>query len=213
MSVLSVLASQVGLILGFAALPVFVFYILKDAESISATFYASLSGWSQEQAKSIAGIINDVLGRYIRTQIILGIIVGSMALVGLEVLRIPYAPALAVWAGLTEMIPVIGPWIGGITGGIVTLATVPDKIVWVAIMYVTIQVTENSLLVPRIAGEILQIHPAFILVLIVVGGHFFGVWGIILVVPVTATLVRLYRYILRASKKEELRESIDHAPQ
>ncbi len=193
-----------ALILGFASLPVFLFYILKDAEKLTQSFYSGMSPWTAEQSRAIIGIISDILGRYIRSSIILGLAVGLADFIGLTALGIPYAPALAAWAAVSELIPILGPWIGGAAGGIVTLAIAPDKLIWVIILYFAVQLLEGNLLVPRIHGQYLQVHPAIILVLLVVGGHFAGLWGIILIVPVTSTLVKLFRYIARTTKKEEL---------
>lgn len=197
-------AGTIGLILGFASLPVFLFYILKDAEKLTQGFYSGMSPWTAEHAREIVGIIYDVLGRYIRSSILVGLAVGVADFIGLIILGIPFAPALAAWAAVTELIPILGPWLGAAPGAIVTLATSPDKFIWVIILYVSVQLIEGNLLIPRIHGQYLQIHPAIILVLLVVGAHFAGLWGIILIVPVTSTLVKLFKYIALTTKKEEL---------
>ena len=200
----SVISGTFGLILGFLSLPVFLFYILKDAEKLSRGFYSGMSPWTAEQARNILGIIQDILGRYLRSAIILGLAVGILDLIGLTILGIPYAVVLALWAGVTEIIPILGPWIGATAGVIVTLATDASKTIWVVILYLAVQILEGNLLVPRIHGEYLQIHPAVIIVLLVIGGHFAGFWGIILIVPVTSVIVRLYRYIARTTRREEI---------
>jgi predicted PurR-regulated permease PerM len=202
---LSFITASFGLIAGFASLPIFLFYLLRDAEKLNEGFYSSMSAWTAEQARGIVGVIRDVMGRYIRAQIVLGIIVGTLVFIGLMILKIPYAPALAFVAGLTELIPLLGPWIGGAAGVIVTLATEPSKTVWVVILYFAVQLTENTLLVPRISGGYLGIHPTIILILIVVGGHFAGIWGIILILPLAATLVGIYKFIVRTTRKEGLK--------
>lgn len=198
------LAGTFGLILGFASLPVFLFYVLKDAERLSQGFYSGMSPRIAEHARAIVGIIYDVLGRYIRASVLLGLAVGVAVFIGLIVLGIPYAPALAAWAAVTELIPILGPWFGGFAGGIVTLATAPDKLIWIIILYFAVQLLEGNLLVPRIQGRYLQVHPAIILILLVIGAHFGGLWGIILIVPVTSTLVKLNSYIMRTSMNEKI---------
>ncbi len=199
------LTANIGLILGFASLPVFLFYILKDKEKLIRGFYSGMPSWTAEQAKNIIGIIEDVLGRYIRSQLLLSFVVGLLDFIGLYILGIPFAPALAFWAALTEFIPILGPWLGGAAGVIVTLAVMPDKIIWVVIVYLSVQLLENNVLIPRIQGQFLRIHPAIILILIVIGGYFAGLWGIILIVPLTATIIRLYRYVIRTGRREEFK--------
>ena len=89
-------------------------------------------------------------------------------------------------AGLTELIPIIGPWIGGAAGVLVTLATAPEKVLWVILLYLVVQLLENTLLVPRIQGNALKLHPVAIILLIVVASHYFGLWGVILGPPLAA---------------------------
>jgi predicted PurR-regulated permease PerM len=87
---------------------------------------------------------------------------------------------LGIVAGITELVPIIGPWIGGAVGVLVTLATAPDKVIWVILLYLGIQVLENSFLVARIQGNALNLHPIAVMVVIVIGSHLFGLWGVIL---------------------------------
>jgi predicted PurR-regulated permease PerM len=199
---LTFFVSSFGFLLGFVSLPVFLFFLLKDAESLTQGFYSSLPLWLREHVQGVVKILRDILGRYIRSEIILGIAVAVLDFIGLMILGIPYAPALAFWAGLTELVPVLGPWIGGAAGVIVTLATDVNKTIWVIILYAVVQILEGNVLVPRIHSQFLRIPPAVILILLVLGGHFAGLWGVILVVPLAATFVALYKYLVRSIKEE-----------
>ncbi len=151
----------------------------------------------------------NVLGNYIRAQFILALAVGLLALIGLFIVRMPLAPELAIIAGLTEIIPVAGPWIGGIIGVIITLAVAPSKIIWVALIFLMVQLIENNVLVPRIQGAVLQIHPAIAMVLLVLGGYFAGFWGILLAVPLAATLAKIYTYFLHATASEDFQSKFE----
>jgi predicted PurR-regulated permease PerM len=199
----SFIPATFGLMFGFAALPIFLFYILKDSEKLNKGFYSAFSPWLAEHTKNIISIIEGVLGRYIRAQLLLGFIVAYFTFVGLLFLRIPVAPALAVFAGVTEFIPTIGPWIGGAAAVIVTLAIAPERAIWVALLFLVIQLLENTLLVPRIQGAYLRIHPAIVIVLLVVGAYVAGFWGLILAVPLTATIVEIYKYVRHTTEAED----------
>jgi len=200
---LSFIPTTFSLILGFVSLPIFLFYILKDSEKLSKGFYSALSPWTAEQAKNIVSIIEEVLGRYIRALLVLGFTVACLCFIGLSILRIELAPALAIFAGLTELIPILGPWIGGAIAVIVTLATAPEKAIWVAVLFLLVQLLENSLLVPRIQGGYLRIHPAIALVLLTLGAYIAGFWGIILIVPLAATITEIYKYLRHSTEVEE----------
>ena len=199
----SAIPSTFAPLLGFVSLPIFLFFILKDSEKFKRGFYSSLSPQIAEHAKNIISILDTVLGRFIRAQVVLAFVVGYLCFIGLLILRIPFAPALAAFAGVTEVIPILGPWIGGAAGVIVALAVVPEKAIWVALLYFFIQLLENNLLVPRIQGSYLRIHPAILMVVLVVGAYVAGFWGILVAAPLTATIVAIFKYVRDTIKVEE----------
>ena len=191
---LSVVSSTFGLIVSFIALPVFLFYILKDWEKLRSSFYSAFSPQIAKYVRGVVGVIDRVLGRWIRAQLMLSAVVAVLTFIGLMALGIKLAPALAALQGLMEFVPILGPWIGGAVGVIVVLAIAPAKVIWVVVVYLAVQLLENILLVPRIHGSIMRIHPAMILILLPLGAFVAGLWGIILIVPLTATAIELYKY-------------------
>jgi predicted PurR-regulated permease PerM len=192
---ISSITGSYAAILGFAVLPFFLFYILKDSERLSGALDSAMPSPYRAHARNIITIIEQVLGRYIRAQIMLGVIVGYFTLIGLLVLNVPFALALAIIAGVMEMVPTLGPWIGGAVAVLVTLAFEPDKAIWVIVLYLAVQAVENNFLVPKVQSAYLRIHPAVMILLLVLGAYFAGFWGIVLVGPLTATLVEVYKYI------------------
>ncbi len=200
----SFISGTVGALLGFAALPLFLFYIIKDHSQIKDSLSSFLPEWANEHIRNIVSIIDKVLGGYIKATLVLGGIVAAMTFIAFSILRIPYAAALAFFAGITEMIPTIGPWIGGALAVLVTLSTAPEKAILVALVAVGVQLLENNLLVPRIQAGYMKVHPAAVLLLLVLGAHVAGIWGIIIAVPIAATIVRIIRYI--RDRRETMQE-------
>jgi predicted PurR-regulated permease PerM len=192
---LGLLQSSSGMILGFVSMPVFLFFILKDWDKLRDSLNAVTPPWTRTHAKNIFTIIQNVTGRYIRGQLILGLAVGTCAFILLTILRIDFALPLAAFAAVTELVPLIGPWLGGIAGVLVTLAVAPEKVIWVAGGYILIQLLENNLLVPRIQGSQMEIHPAFIIVLGVLGAYFAGILGFIIVLPLTMAVMKIFKYL------------------
>jgi predicted PurR-regulated permease PerM len=186
--------SSLGMILGFAIMPIFVFFILKDWDRLRDRFYTVLPLWTRTHMKNIFSILQNVVGRYVRGQLLLGLVVGLCAYILLRILRIDFALPLAVFAGITEMVPMIGPWLGGGLAVMVTLATAPEKVIWVGFGYLLIQLLENNLLVPRIQGSQMEIHPAFIILLSVLGAYFAGILGFIIVLPLTMAIINIFKY-------------------
>ena len=194
----SMIPTTMGLVFGLAALPLFLFYLLKDWEKLNKNFYSALPTWAVEHARNIISIIEGILGRYIRAQLLLGFIVGYLCFIGLLILRIPFAPVLAAFAGVTELIPILGPWIGGAAAVVVTLAVLPEKVIWVALLFLLVQLLENNLLVPRVQAAYLRLHPAIVIVLLVLGAYLAGFWGLLLAIPLTSTIVEIYKYVRRS---------------
>ncbi|MCH8864300.1 MAG: AI-2E family transporter [Chloroflexi bacterium] len=191
------------LFLGLAALPLFFFYLLKDSEKLTQNLYSALTPGVAEHVRNLVCILERVLGRYIRAQLMLGLIVAYFTFIGLLVLGIPFAPVLALLAGVGELIPTLGPWLSGAVVVIVTLALAPDKVLWVIFLFMGIQLLENSLLVPRIQGGYLRIHPAVLIMLLVLGAYIAGIWGLLLAAPLTATGVEIYKYVRHCYQAEK----------
>ena len=78
--------------------------------------------------------------------------------------------------------------------------------IWVIILFLAIQLVENSLLVPRIHGGYLRIHPAVMIFLLVLGAYLAGFWGLILAGPLTATGVEIYKYVRQCYEEENFTE-------
>jgi predicted PurR-regulated permease PerM len=101
-------------------------------------------------------------------------------------------------------VPLIGPWLGGIAGVLVTLAVAPEKVIWVALGYVLIQLLENNLLVPRIQGSQMNMNPAFIIVISILGAHFAGILGFVIALPLTMTVVEIFKYLRNSTRDKTI---------
>lgn len=187
--------TSANMILGFIIMPVFMFFILKDWDKLRDSLYKALPNWASIHTKNIFSILYNVVVRYVRGQLLLGLAVGLCAYVLLLILRIDFPLPLAVFAGLTEMVPMIGPWLGGGLAVVVTIATAPEKVIWVALGYIIIQLLENSLLQPKIQGSQMKIHPAFVIILSIIGAYFAGILGFIVILPLTMLIIKIFKYL------------------
>lgn len=192
-----VISSSFSLALGLATAPVLVFYLMKDSGKVRESLYAPFPQALRPFLKDILDMGERVLGGYIRGQITLGLIVGAVVTVGLLLMGVPFALVLGIIAGITELVPVVGPWIGAIAGVLVTLATEPHLLPWVILLYLAVQLLENTLLVPRIQGESLNLHPVAIILTIVVASNYFGLWGLILGPPLVALFKEMFVWFVR----------------
>ena len=157
---------------------------------------------AQRHAKNVTTIANDVLGAYVRAQLTLGVVVGAVVFVGLFALGIRFAALLGLIAGVFELIPIIGPLLGAIPGILVALATSPGDLLWVVLLYTGVQLVENAVLVPRIQGRAVDIHPAIIMLLLVISSEVAGLWGVIVAVPLAAVTRDVFLYFLHEWSEE-----------
>ncbi|MBA01133.1 MAG: hypothetical protein CL752_01765 [Chloroflexi bacterium] len=194
---INIFTSSVTTIIGFVVVPFWMFYVLRDRPNVKPHLLKAVPQKFQIDVANLLAVADDILGKYIRAQLLLGLIVGVSVAVALTALNIQLSLALGFFAGVTELIPFIGPVIGAIPALIIVAATAPEHFIWVVLIYFLIQQIENSILVPRIQGHALSIHPAVILLLLAIGATTFGIIGLIVVVPLAAVLREIFWYIDR----------------
>jgi predicted PurR-regulated permease PerM len=202
--VLNVLKSLTFLI-GFLFIPIWLFYVLNDRSQAAALVDRLMPARARQDFWNIWGIVDEVFSDYIRGQLLLGVAVGTMVGIGLLLLRllgfdVRYILLLAIIAGITELIPIIGPIIGAIPGVLVGFFGGEGGFqvgLAVLVVYIVVQQLENNLLVPRIIGESVGVHPAILTVVLIAMGQVFGLLGVVLAAPLTAIARDLFVYVHR----------------
>lgn len=121
--------------------------------------------------------------------------IGILAGLAVSVLGLPFPALFGLWAGLTEIVPVIGPILGAIPAVIVALTIDPVTALWVVLAFIIIQLLENNILAPFILGTTVGLNPLLILFAIVAGGELAGIVGIFLAVPTLVVVTNILRFI------------------
>ena len=191
---LGAVSQALTIVIGIAAVPLLLYYALKDREKVVDGLVTLFPPKSRFHVKNVITILNHVFSSYVRAQLFLGVVVGLLVYIGLLILRVQFAGVLAITAGLFELIPIIGPWLGAIPGAVVVLATSPEKIIWVTLLYFGVQLLENSILVPRIQSQVLHVHPIMIIFVLVAGSELAGLWGVVLGPPLAVAAKEVYTY-------------------
>ena len=194
---LSSLAGTLSLLFGLAIVPFLLFYLLKDKEELLDGIYSILPENISKHTYNVLSLIHGVIGSYVRAQIISAAIVGGFVFLGLWALDISFALTLGLIAGLLGLIPIIGAFIGAVPGLLVTLATDPSKLVWVALLYIVVQFIESNIISPRIQGSAVRLHPIFIMGTLIVASSIAGIWGVLIGVPVVAASRDVFAYFYR----------------
>ena len=182
-------------VLGLVVVPLWVFYVLRDQSELGATLERLIPPAYRDDVRNALTLMDAVLGAYLRGQFLLCLSVGLMFTVGLLFLGIDFALLLGVVSGVFEIVPVLGPVLGAIPAVLVALATSPTQVLWVVVLALAVQQLENILLVPQIQGMSVRLHPALVMLALVIGSELGGVLGLILSVPMTAMARDLASYI------------------
>ncbi len=126
--------------------------------------------------------------RWLRSRLLLALIVGIAVWAGLTLLGIRFALVLAVLAGILDLIPIAGPMIAAVLAIVLALFYSPFLALAVLLLYVVIQIVENFILVPKIMQKEIGLHPVIIILAIVIGGKLAGVLGIIVALPLAVVV-------------------------
>jgi predicted PurR-regulated permease PerM len=185
----------ISFVIGLIVIPFWLFYILHDESLVKAGVLGALPQQLRADVQCLASLIDDVLSAYIRGQLLLCLFVGSMATIALVAIGVPFALVLGLIAGILEALPFVGPILGAIPAVAVALLSDPVSAIWVVVAFFAIQQVENLILVPRISGKSVKLHPAMVMVVLVVGNELVGFWGMLIAVPVAAILRDVFKYL------------------
>ena len=175
---------------------VLTFYLLLERENLEQRTALLFVG-QEERIRRLLVEVEDKLGAWFRGQLMLSIIIGTLSFIGLTILQVPYALPLAIWAGLLEVVPVIGPIISAIPAIIVAVTIAPVLGVGVAAMYFIIQQLENHLIVPQVMRKAVGLNPLMVILAISIGGRLLGIGGALLAVPIAVVVQLVVAYALK----------------
>jgi predicted PurR-regulated permease PerM len=138
--------------------------------------------------------MEQAVASYVKGQFLLSLIIGLSAGVGLWIVGMVglmphggrYAAAFGAWAGITELIPYIGPWLGAAPPVLYALVQHPLSALWVALLFLGIQQLEGHLVVPKVMGRSLRLHPLLVIFGLLAGGEIYGFPGILVALPLLA---------------------------
>jgi predicted PurR-regulated permease PerM len=191
--------------------PFLAFYLLRDLDRFKERFLLSLPRRYRQEIIQLLRGLDRVLSGFVRGQMILAGLVGCLAALATWALGLRFAVLLGIWAGVTEMIPYVGPILGAVPAVLAGLSISPWKGVEVAIAFAIIQQLENAVLSPKIMGESLGLHPIGVLFAVLAGGYLTGGWGLIFALP-AAGLIRVLWHFLIARLTEAPAAAIAAAP-
>ncbi len=183
-------------VLSLFLIPILTFYLLRDWDFILKRIGALVPSSNRETVFKLARDTDEVLGAFLRGQIMVMLALSIIYSVGLTVIGLKYAIAIGVVAGLVSFVPYLG-FVFGIGLASLTVAMEPNPLLMFAGVVVTFtvaQLIEGSFLTPKLVGDRIGLHPVFVIFSIAAGGQLFGFFGILLALPAAAVLSVLVRF-------------------
>jgi len=167
---------------------VITFYYLLEKALIRRMVLEQIHPDKRERVNRVWEDVEQKVGGWMRGQLLLCLIIGSIAMVSYGIIGLRFWPLLGLWAGVTEIIPIVGPWLGGIPAVVIALTMGWQTALITACVIFGMQTLENWFLVPRVMRNAVGLTPLTVFVAILAGTQLLGVIGAVLAIPVAATV-------------------------
>lgn len=176
----------------------------KHIEQAKRMVHALCGDSMRDQILTVCSRTNRSLNNYFFGMILECAILGVMCFVGMTIFRFPYALLISVIVGMTQIVPVVGPWFSAFLGALIILMVNPVMALWFLVFIVIVQQLECNLVYPRVVGNMVGLAGIWVMIAVLLGGGLFGVPGMVLCVPLMAVAQTLVREWVdhRISEKE-----------
>jgi putative permease len=194
----------------FLLVPLFSFFFLRDSRRIMRSLISLTPNRYFEMVLDIYDRVSWQLAHFIRGRILEALIIGTVVWLGLSLTDIRYAPLLGVIAGVTNLVPYIGPIVGMVPGLVIALVDlgIGPQFWWIFCVYLLIAqvILDNFILIPVLISRVSDLHPLWVILAIVMGGKLYGVLGMIIGVPIASAIkialleIRQYRSTFNSTR-------------
>ncbi|MGG5341696.1 AI-2E family transporter [Enterococcus sp. AZ192] len=207
--VTSSLSKIVGILMKFFILlftvPFILFFMFKDGhkflDALSHFFPASI----RTELRQTVREMNQTLSAYISSTVLDALIIGGLSFIAMTIFKQPYSLLLAVFCGVTNIIPYVGPFIGAVPAVLVGFFISPWQALYMMLSILVIQQLDGNLIKPLLMGKSMNIHPLTIILVLIAAGSVGGIIGMLICIPVYAVIKTLVVNIVKIYKirKEE----------
>lgn len=197
-------------LLEFLVFLIATFFFLRDWPRLINWSKRLVPPASRHELLPLGAQVSILLSRYVRGQLLLVAIMSTATTIGLTLFGVPFSLLLGLLTGVLEVIPIIGPITAGAIACLVALGN-PNPFGWsqlayvgaIAIMYTVLRHAEDYFVIPLVIGRIVRLHPALVIFSLLAGGAVFGLLGVVLAVPVAATLRLVLIYVSAKLRDED----------
>lgn len=178
--------------------PVLAFYLLTSLPAVTATALRLTPPDLRDEAAEVGSRVGRALGGFVRGQLVVALIVGILSSVGLRVIGLDLWLIIGMTAGVLNMIPFIGPWVGGALAAAVALVLGDFQMALiVTVWFFLVQQFDNHIVSPNVLRATVKLHPALIILALLAGGSLGGLFGLLIAVPLTAVVKVLSSHLWR----------------
>ncbi|MDJ0923965.1 MAG: AI-2E family transporter [Acidimicrobiia bacterium] len=185
-------------VLVFFLAPVVAFYVLVDLPRVREEAISLIPERHKAEVLHVSRRLGGAIGGFLRGQVLVALIVGVMTSIGFRIIGLEFWLIIGMIAGFLNIIPFVGPWVGGFLGVLVGFVTADvTTAFWAGVVALIVQQLDNHLISPNVLRATVSLHPAVIILVLVLGGGIGGIWGVLLAVPITAILKILAGHLWR----------------
>ena len=189
-------------VVNFALAVVVAIYILMDKATVKRMLHRMQAAWMKPHAAQRVNIVleksNQVFFSFVGGSLLDALVIGTANFIFMTLLGMPYAMLITVVVALTNLIPVFGPFVGAVIGGLILLVVNPLMALWFLLFTAVLQALDSNLIKTFLFGNTTGLRPLWVLIAVLVGGRLFGVWGMLLGIPVAAVVTWLLGEMLDA---------------
>lgn len=190
----------------------FSIYVLFQKEKLCSQakqiLYAIFPDRVTEKVISVAKLSNQVFSSFLSGQCVEAVILGTLFVISMSILRMPYAMLTGIVIAITALIPIFGAFIGCIVGMLLIVMVNPIQAVWFLILFLVLQQLEGNLIYPHVVGSSVGLPSIWVLAAVTIGGNLFGIIGILVFIPFCSVLYALFRtFVKRRLKERKVPES------
>jgi predicted PurR-regulated permease PerM len=192
----SVTSSLISGLIIFVLGPVMAFYLLVDLPRLRRGAMALVPPSRREEIRGLMDRIGQAVGGFFRGQLLVALFVGVASSIGLWAIGLPFWLLVGMVAGVFNLVPLVGPFIGGGLAVIIALISgEPIKAVWAALVLLAVQQIDNHLISPNVMGRTVQLHPVVVMLALLVGASFAGLFGMLVIVPLVAVAKIIFLFM------------------
>jgi predicted PurR-regulated permease PerM len=199
-ALLNIVTSTLSILIDILVTLVVAFWMLKDGDELRNGVVSLLPGRLRSEAAFGFDAFRVVVGGYVRGQLVMAVIVGTLAGLGCWLIGVPFPIVVAIAAGTFELIPLVGAFIGGAVAILLALTKSPETAVFAFLLFVAIHILEGYVLAPRIQARFVRLHPLVMLLTLFAGAEVGGFLGAFVAVPLASLIAVFVRAAMGDAK-------------